>query len=144
MFLRRKKDKEIVKKMTFDIDEDERSLKAVSQNLSSEDVFWHLKRNYEYYGNLLITDVQDDFIEVTSIGTIENNESNKRLEDLQEVINTHVKGRAVPGTKGYLVISEGEVVKMFSNDVMARFEKMRIERTGVNEYDIKIQEIYIE
>lgn len=130
--------------MTFDVDEDESFFKSTSNNLTSEDIYWNLKRNNEYYGDLLVTKVTDELIEVTTVATIENKESNERIEGLTEIINTHVKGRAVPGTKGYLVISEGEVVKMFSNDVMARFEKMRIERTGVKEEDIEIKEMYIE
>lgn len=60
---------------------------------------------------------------------MQNKESNKRIDEFQDITNTHVKGHAVSGTKGYLVISEGEVVKMFGDSVMAHFEKTKIGNT---------------
>lgn len=132
------------KVLTFDLDEDERFLQSVSENNTSKDIYSDLKQKHEYHGDLLITGISDESIEVTTVGTIHNKDADKRIERLSEMIGTHVKGRASVGTKVYLITAEGEPAGLFNEWPMANFKKMALMRVGVDEVNIEIKEMYVE
>lgn len=139
-----KKKKASKKKVIFNIDEDERFYRSVSGELDAEDVYEKLEYMYEHYGQFLVTDVSDSHIETTTIDTVKNEMANKRIEDLEEIINSHVKGRATIGSKVYAVISDGETVGLFNQWVSASFKRIALVREGLTEDEIEIKEFYIE
>ncbi|GAA0347868.1 hypothetical protein GCM10008931_43950 [Oceanobacillus oncorhynchi subsp. oncorhynchi] len=103
----------------------------------------YLKNEFDRHGELTISNITDNTIQLTTSRTVEHHELEGRIGEIGDLIRNYVKSRAIE-MDAYAIFAKGELKGVFGQGYNSRFKKSRLIREGFKEEEIEIKPINIE
>ncbi len=103
----------------------------------------YLKNEYDLHGELTITRIEDNEIQLTTSRTIEYQELESRVDEIGDLIRNYIRSRAIE-MDAYAVFAKGALKGVFGQGYNSRFKRRHLIREGFKEEEIEIKPIKIE
>lgn len=128
----------------FEVNESDGSyFSSKSKELNPEDVYSQLQFIFNKTGKFVIDNINENTISITTMPTLENNKKEaqvaelaKYLDSMKQDIENYIKDKAIK-MKAYSVCSNGKLIDVYVDKIMAQFIRRKLEREGYENVEIK-------
>lgn len=103
----------------------------------------YLKNELDRHSELVITYISDSEIQLTTSRTLEIQEYENKVDEINELIHDYIKSKAIE-MNAFAVFARGELKGVFGKSHNSGFKRSRLLRSGFKEEEIEIKPIRIE
>lgn len=122
------------------IEEEDRFSKSTSEITDYGDLYSQLMFIFKNQGKVMIDKITESELNLTTVGTIQYDVIDKKVEGITQLIENFIKEKAIK-MKAHAVFLDGKLIQVYTDVILARFEKQKFEREG--KQNIEIREIFI-
>jgi len=116
---------------------------STSIPLKDGELLDYLKRKLDFHKELVITNIIENEIYLTTSRTVEYQEIESRADEIGDLVRNYVKSKAIE-MDAYAVLAKGELKGIFGREVNSRLKRVNLINRGFKEEEIEIKLIKIE
>lgn len=116
---------------------------GTSVALNDSKLLGYLKNKLDRHGELVIRHISNDNeIHLTSSRTVDYNNTESRIDELNDVIRDYIQNKAI-SMEAHAVLVEGELKGVFGDDTKARLKRQSLIKKGISSEKIEIKTIEV-